>query len=298
MNHVTIVGVDGGLSVDHLIRVGEAPHYFELGGPGLFAALGAGLIQGTKVILRTVLPSSVPDFSEMLTAANVDLSLCDVASEVTRVWILDSPEGRRLVLTAPPAGLEIAGTDEVPVAPLTSKAKRFPRLDALLLCSPQRLPVDVKDAAIVGIDPEQRKTNAKSLSYWKRITILQKSVLLPSRLQLVSVDNDPFRAALRLFDMLNVPVIAKLDVDGALAVDENGAWHVNDEEVQVVDTTGAGDAMAGAALAAIASGCDIATATALGVSAARLALSGWGAGGLVNSRPLNSPLPGIRTRRR
>ena len=162
---------------------------------------------------------------------------------------------------------------EVPAARSTAKAKGFPRLDALLLCSPLRLPADVKDAVNVGVDPEQRKTKAKSLSYWQRITIPQKSVLLPSRLHLVSIDHDPFRAAVHLCEMLNVPVIAKLDADGALAVDKSGAWQVNDEGVQVVDTTGAGDAMAGAALAAIASGCDIATATALGVSVARLALS-------------------------
>lgn len=299
MSRVPIVGVDGGLSVDHLVRVGEAPHFFELGGPGLFAALGARLIRGTRVMLRTAMPSSVPAFSEVLTAAKVDLSLCGVARDVPRVWILDSPEGRRLVLTRPPAGLEIAEVDEgLPAARSTPKKKDFPQLDALLLCSPLRLPSDVKDAAIVGIDPEQRKTKANSLSYWKRITIPQKSVLLPSRLQLVSVDDDPFRAALHLCEVLNVPVIAKLDADGALAVDKSGAWHVIDEQVQVVDTTGAGDAMAGAALAAIASGYDIATATALGVSAARLVLSDWGAGGLINSRPFSSPLRGVRTRRR
>jgi sugar/nucleoside kinase (ribokinase family) len=294
---VIIVGVDGGLSVDHLVRVGEAPHFFELGGPGLFAALGARLVQGTKVMLRASLPSCVPEFSEVLAAADVDLSLCGDARDVPRVWILDSPEGRRLVLTGPPAGLEIAEKDEVPVRS-AAKARGFPRLDALLLCSPLRLPSDAKHAAIIGVDPEQRKTKAGSLSYWKRITIPQKSVLLPSRLQLVCVDSDPVRAALHLCELLNVPVIAKLDADGALAVDGSGAWHVTDEAVQVVETTGAGDAMAGASLAAMASGCDLVTATALGVSAARLALSGWGAGGLISSRPIASPLRGVRTRRR
>jgi len=295
---VTLVGIDGGLSVDHLVRVGEAPHFFELGGPGLFAALGARLIKGTKVMLRTELPVSVPGFAELLTAADVDLSLCEAGWDVAHVWILDSPEGRRLVLTGPPAGIEIAGADEEPAAQPAFKVKRFPRLDALLLCSPLRLPPDAKNAVVVGVDPEQRKTNAKSWSYWKRITIPGKSVLLPSRLQLASVDTDPFRAASQLREMLGVPVIAKLDADGALAIDDSGAWHVTDAEVEVVDTTGAGDAMAGAALAAIASGCDAATATAFGVSVARLALSDWGAGGLVNSRSLTRPLRGVRTRRR
>ncbi len=295
---MSTVGIDGGLSVDHLVRVGEAPHFFEVGGPGLFAALGARLVNGTKVMLRSALPSSVPEFREVLTAADVDLSLCGVARDVPRVWMLDSPEGRRLVLTGPPDGLEIAEADEAPVARSTVRTKGFPSLDALLLCSPLRLPADVKNALVVGVDPEQRKTNAKSLSYWKRMTIPQKTVLLPSRVQLASVDEDSFRAVLRLHEILNVPIIAKLDVDGAFAVDESGAWHVHDEAVQVVETTGAGDAMAGAALAAIASGCDIATATALGVSVARLALSDWGAGGLINSQPLTRPLRGVRTRRK
>ncbi len=295
---MSTVGIDGGLSVDHLVRVGEAPHFFEVGGPGLFAALGARLVNGTKVMLRSALPSSVPEFREVLTAADVDLSLCGVARDVPRVWMLDSPEGRRLVLTGPPDGLEIAEADEAPVARSTVRTKGFPSLDALLLCSPLRLPADVKNALVVGVDPEQRKTNAKSLSYWKRMTIPQKTVLLPSRVQLASVDEDSFRAVLRLHEILNVPIIAKLDVDGAFAVDESGAWHVHDEAVQVVETTGAGDAMAGAALAAIASGCDIATATALGVSVARLALSDWGAGGLINRQPLTRPLRGVRTRRK
>lgn len=118
---MTLVGIDGGLSVDHLVRVGEAPHFFELGGPGLFAAFGARLIKGTKVMLRTELPVSVPGFAELLTAADVDLSLCEAGWDVPRVWILDSPEGRRLVLTGPPAGIEIAGADEEPAANRHSK---------------------------------------------------------------------------------------------------------------------------------------------------------------------------------
>ena len=195
-----------------------------------------------------------------------------------------------MVLTGVRNGLEIAEADEPSGARSPARKRPFPPLGALLLCSPLRLPADVKKAQVVGVDPEQRKTNAKSLSYWKRMTIPRKTVLLPSRIQLASLDEDPFRAVLRLHDLLDVPIVAKLDVDGAFAVDESGAWHVHDEAVQVVETTGAGDAMAGAVLAAIASGCDIATATALGVSVARLALSDGGAGGLINSRPLTLPV--------
>ena len=178
------------------------------------------------------------------------------------------------------------------------RRSHFLSLDALLLCSPLRLPADVKTRS-------GRRRSRAAKDERKVVELLEKdddSAKGPFCSQVgfnwPQLDEDPFRAVLRLHDLLMSPVIAKLDVDGAFAVDESGAWHVHDEAVRVVETTGAGDALAGAVLAAIASGRDIATATALGVSVARLALSDWGAGGLMNSRPLTRPLSGVRTRRK
>jgi sugar/nucleoside kinase (ribokinase family) len=82
----------------------------------------------------------------------------------------------------------------------------------------------------------------------------------------------------------------------AVAVDGQ-AWQVTDEQVSVVETTGAGDASAGAIVAALAAGADLATAAAFGVSAARIVLSDWGHSALVHADPLTEPLPGIRIRR-
>jgi len=88
--------------------------------------------------------------------------------------------------------------------------------------------------------------------------------------------------------------VARLDADGAYVADPAGpSWTVRDAAVRVVDTTGAGDTMAGALVAALAAGADAATATALGVSAARIALSGIGHRPLPGHPPLTAPLPGV-----
>jgi sugar/nucleoside kinase (ribokinase family) len=292
-----MVGIWGGLSVDHIVSVNQAPHFFSLGGPGLYAALGARLIEGTDVQLQTTLPAAEPRFAEVLVAAGVDISLCTVVPEVPRIWVLTSPEGRRLVQTAGPSRLEVAEDDEEPGPGPNIEWEPYPGLNALLLCSPQRLPPRADEAAIIGVDPDQRETLARSWEYWEEISVPSRSVLFPSRLQLSLVKRDPIEAAVLLNQRLKVPVIARLDRDGAAAIDAEGTWVVHDDEVGVTDTTGAGDAMAGATVSALAAGCDAPTATAFGVSAARYALADWGHFGLVAPSPLSAPLPGVRTRR-
>ncbi|MBK8021844.1 MAG: hypothetical protein IPK19_10575 [Chloroflexi bacterium] len=61
---------------------------------------------------------------------------------------------------------------------------------------------------------------------------------------------------------------------------EGGAWHAYDPAVKVIETTGAGDAFAGALVADRTRGATWPHALSIGVSAARLALSGWGIEGL------------------
>src|SRR5581483_7494474 len=119
------------------------------------------------------------------------------------------------------------------------------------------------------------------------------AVLFPSRLQLSGLGLDPLPAAVHLHEVLGVPIVARLDVEGAAAIGPQGTWRVYDSAVSVTDTTGAGDAMAAATLAALACGSDLAEATALGVSVARFTLAGWGHLGLVGPSPIAKPLPGV-----
>jgi sugar/nucleoside kinase (ribokinase family) len=294
------VGIVGGLSVDHLVREPadirfpasrEAARFHCLGGPGLYCALGARLVAGTAVRLLADLPVAAPAFTDVLGEAGVDLTNCGSTPDVPRVWILTSARGRRIVPLDAPAGSEFdAGHDPGPAPPPVGEAFRA-GLDGLLYSSPGRLE---PAPTLTGVDPDQRLVLRHGMEYWQSIAS-RPGVLLPSRVQLASVAPDPRAAARELAVHLRMPVVARLDVDGMHAVDPAGArWSITDDAVEVVETTGAGDASAAAIVAALAQGADLPTAAAYGVSAARIALSDWGCDALLAASPLTAPLDGIR----
>ncbi|MGF7237226.1 MAG: PfkB family carbohydrate kinase [Frankia sp.] len=288
------VGISGGLSVDHLVTSPVAARFDCLGGPGLYAALGAGLVAGTRVRLYSALPQSTSKFAETLSAAGVDLGFCTLTPDVPRVWILNSPDGRRIVPTTPRPGSELDEGDETADArPLLAPGPGFfDGLAGMLYCAPQAIGTP-PPGLTVGVDPDQREVLSRGANYWRAISV-PGGVLLPSRVQLTIVDSDPRQAVRKLARTMGVSVSARLDADGAFAVDAaGGQWAVHDANAAVVDTTGAGDTSAGALVAALAAGADLATATAFGVSAARVVLSDWGHTALSRYRPLAEPLPGV-----
>jgi sugar/nucleoside kinase (ribokinase family) len=295
------VGISAGLSIDHLVHAphGHAEHgarFDRLGGPGLYAALAARLVLGARVRLHAVLPRSRPKFAETLTSAGVDCTCCGEADDVSRVWILNSAQGRRLVPTTPPRGMEFGGVAEPDPGELPPPPARFlDGLDAVLYSAPATVPR--AGPPVIAVDPDQRHVSERGTEYWRSIAVAG-GVLLPSRVQLAAFGPDAMHAVRTLATQLGIRVIARLDTDGMLAVESDGrAWHVSDEQVSVAETTGAGDASAGAITAALAAGTDLATAAAFGASAARIVLSDWGHTALVHADPLTEPLLGIRIRR-
>lgn len=290
---MTTVGVVGGLSVDHLITEGAGARFNCLGGPALFAALGALAVAGASVRLCTALPDDEPRFAELLTAAGVDLAMCTRTTSAHRLWILNSPQGRRIVSTASPDGLELADDQAQPDrAKATPGPSFFDGLDGLLLSSPMGDPTERLSAPVTAVDPHQREALRRGLKYWQDIA-LAATVLLPSRVQLASVHPDPETAAGILFNATGCPIIARLDSDGLLVVQPGQTTSVRDPKARVVDTIGAGDASAAAITAALARGEDLTTAAAFGASAARLVLSDWGHLGLTRRIRLDKPFSSI-----
>lgn len=290
-----LLGISGGLSVDHIVHAPVGARFGCLGGPGLYAALAARLVPDTQVRLHCSLPRSTPEFAHVLEDAGVDLTFAEDVEDVPRVWILTSDQGRRIVSTSPPMGNELGNSD----APEPGEEVRelpgpfLASLDSLLCCSPHALPAAAA-GTLIAVDPDQRCVQASGDDYWKSVAA-PGGVLLPSRVQLASLNIDRRQAARELVAQTGVRVVARLDADGMIAVGTDGRmWTVTDGNVHVTDTTGAGDASAAAIVAALSAGADLATAAAYGVSAARVVLSDWGHAALTRAAPLTAPFPQVR----
>ena len=289
-----ILGVRGGLSVDHLVVEGRGARFGQLGGPALFAALGGRLVDGVDVRLSTRLPDDEPRFAALFDRLGVDRAHCAAVPSATRLWILNAAEGRRIVETAQrgPIELETAVAAEN-AAEEPGPPAFFAGLDAVLDSSPVTRP-DVDGSTRVGIDPHQLPMASGPIDYLRRVTP-PGGIVLPSRVQLTLIDPQPRTAARRNAAELDTPVIARLDSEGMLVVEAGGrdAWVVQDARVDVVETTGAGDASAAAIMAATALGADLVTAAMFGAAVARVALGGWGADALLDAIPFTAPPDGV-----
>ncbi len=82
--------------------------------------------------------------------------------------------------------------------------------------------------------------------------------------------NEAEAAARQLLKQGVKAVVITLGAEGALAATENSIEHVPGQQVQVVDTTGAGDAFSGALAVALAEGMELAEAVAFSNAAAAL----------------------------
>jgi sugar/nucleoside kinase (ribokinase family) len=292
---VTVVGVRGGLSVDHLVHAGAGVRFDELGGPGLFGALGARLVAGAQVRLFARLPDDEPRFAKLFQELGVDTSATVRESHAMRLWILNSQQGRRIVTTASTGPVELESAE---AAEPVGDAKEIPvtrGIDGLLDSSPLKRP-DVAESVRVGIDPHQLPLQAEGPDYLRRVSP-PNALVLPSRVHLRLIDPDPLAAARGIRARFGLDVVARLDGDGMAVITGDGEWMVRDPDVLVVETTGAGDSSAGAVVAAWTAGADLATAAAYGVSVARLALSDWGHEGLL-TEPLSEPFPAITITRK
>jgi sugar/nucleoside kinase (ribokinase family) len=291
---MTVVGVRGGLSVDHLVHADAGARFGELGGPGLFGALGARLVAGTQVRVYARLPDDEPRFAKVFQELGIETSATERQAYAVRLWILNSQQGRRIVTTATTGPVELESATESPdddddAVPLTEG------FDGLLDSSPLERPV-VAESVRVGIDPHQLPLQTEGPEYLRRVSP-PYAVVLPSRVQLRLIDPDPLVAARGIRDRFGLDVVARLDRDGMVVMTRDGEWIVRDPDVRVVETTGAGDSSAAAILAAWTAGADLATAAAYGVSVARLALSDWGHAGLLTD-PLTEPFSTVTITRK
>lgn len=91
------------------------------------------------------------------------------------------------------------------------------------------------------------------------------------------MEQDWDAVARRLLDLGPAAAVVTLGAAGAVAADGQATWHEPAAVVEVVDTTGAGDAFCGALALALARSEDLATAVERGCVAGALACTGHGA---------------------
>lgn len=288
-----VIGIRAGLSVDHLVVEPIGARFSQLGGPGLFAALGAAAIDGLDVRLACGLPEDDQRFAEVLTRRGVDLAHTWTVPGVPHVWILNSTDGRRVVDTSPVRGLELdAGSDRAEsTSDHIDDDAFFEGLGGLLVSSPRS--AVAHRPPTFGVDPDQGSIAAGG---WNHLAALLQDgdLVLPSRVQLNLLGTEPRRVAIEIADRFGVAVVARLDADGMVVIDGHERWSLRDPDIEVVETTGAGDASAGAIVAAYTAGRQLVEAAALGMSVARLALAGWGHTELVAHQPLSAPFSTLR----
>lgn len=293
---MTVVGIEGGLSRDHIVTVGQGSAFDQIGGPGAFASIAAALVAAAagraglpafSTRLFAVLPISERTVFEALEKAGVDLAFCVPVGSIPRLWILNSPDGRRIVPTAVPTGAhELHDSQtEAPVRAVLPPADFYQNLSGLLRCSPQGAPaVAIPAGVVVAVDPDQSQLAERQWGYIDEL-VESTTVFLPSRVQLGQLGSDPYSAARALRERTGRSVLARFDAEGALALPaEGGAWWIRSEVGSIVDTTGAGDSHAAAALAALASPLaqgDLVNAATIAAATVAHTLSGWAADGLL-----------------
>lgn len=251
------IEIAGGVSRDHLVTVGEPPAYAQPGGPGVYASLGAVCASRladarhgttTRVLLSATLPPGDAPEREVLTAAGVDVSLCD-DGEIPFLWILNSPEGRRIVSTSSAGSHELDETAGHSAAEVDRALSG--RADTVLRSAPLAPLAAAGRPGCVLVDPDQRMLARDGWAYLEALAATT-DVFLPSRVQLTQLGPDPRRAAEEIRTRTGRAVVARLDAEGSLVLPASGGtWRVYREDVTVLDTTGAGDTHAGAVAAAM-----------------------------------------------
>lgn len=285
--------VVGSLNCDLVSRVARAPapgetvfatsfHTF-VGGKGCNQAIAAARAAapgiGVAMVGRVGRDGFARDLFAKLDVAGVDRSqvLADAASVTGVATITVDEAGQNSIVVAPNAN-----------ATLTPSAVEDARA-ALAIATVVLLQLEIPIAAAIRAAAIGREAGARVLlvpapapvhlpdELMSLVDVLVPNEIEARSLAAVAATATPEAAAETLRRRGVGAVIVTLGGDGALVVDDAGTCHVPAPRVDVVDTTGAGDAFAGALSAELARGGDLRDATRFAVAAGSLACQVLGA---------------------
>jgi ribokinase len=250
------------------------------GGKGANQASAAARAGVRPIFIGAVGSDSVgDDILADLTARGVDVALVVRSSEPSGVALITvSRDGENSIVVAPGANatLDPTGTAVLVAAHVDAAS--------VLLCQLEISPEVVSAAAtevekaggrfVFNLSPS-RYVSPKLLGLADPLIVNESEA---AELASSAIDGpaDAKTVAQRLL-ATSRSVVITLGGDGAIIADSTGVTHAPAVRVPVVDTTGAGDAFAGALAAGLADGADLATAVRAGVAAGAAAVQHVGA---------------------
>lgn len=293
--------VVGGLSVDHLvnIHIGMCPS--RLGGPALYSSLGARMVTDAPVAALTVLPEDEPRFLNEFKKWKIDISKCEKAAHASRLWLCTDDAGRVIMPVAQQGHSELRHNISKPMSvdgAQDATSAVFPVKagtgDIVLLSSPHDIHPRYASAEFVLVDPHQDYVFEEGANYFDRLVDQcgsDRLVLLPSRIQLLALGDNPKKEAEKLSNRYQTKVVARLDQEGMAVFSPDLSALVTDRSVSTFDATGAGDTTAGVIAGMLTFNDDVVTASRYAVAAARILLSDWSIQGISRflERFINDP---------
>lgn len=283
----------GSINQDFLLKVEQRPRPGETvtgaeltlhnGGKGANQAAAAALLGASVAMLGRVGDDDLGGpLVEALEGKGVDTSLVEpVADESTgAAFITLTPDGENAITVAPGANRRVRPRD---VAAASEAIREARVLVAQMEVSPETVSRAVEVAeeegtrALVNLAPPMELPD-EALGKLDPLVINEHEAAFLLGEKVEGVDG-ALSAAPDLLARGPRSVVITLGADGAVYAESDATEHVTSPEVEVVDTTGAGDAFVGALAVKLADGASLKKAVSYAVRAGAAAVTKEGAQG-------------------
>ena len=283
------VVVVGNLTIDDVVLSDGTTLMGSLGGNSVHTG-AAALVGGVRVTLVARRGADFPvEAARRLADAGIDLRhVVDVPGPTVRNWVIYEPDGRRHWVYRTPesrsaevAPLPVDVTSAVPGAAVVHVA-------AMPLGHAEAVVAEVRRVApeaVVTLDTHEgwaEEPHERLMALAGAVDLFEPSL---EELRDLTGTTTPHDGLAVLAAAGLARAVVKAGADGAYLLEEGSVTHVPAAEVEVADTTGAGDSFCGGVAAGLARGLSARDAVALGVATAGRAIQGTGSLRLLDDAP-------------
>lgn len=289
--------VVGSINQDFLLKVERRPQPGETvtgaelslhnGGKGANQAAAAALLGASVAMLGRVGDDDLgASLVQALQEKGIDTALVEAAmgKSTGAAFITLTPDGENAITVAPGANRSLGPEDVEAASDVIGDARV---LLAQMEVSPETVSRAVEVAAAVGtralvnLAPPMEIPGGTLQNLDPLVVNEHEATFLLGRK--VEGMDDALSAARNLLSLGPRTVVITLGPDGAVYAEDGATEHVSTPEVEVVDTTGAGDAFAGALAVKLAEGSPLKEAVSYAVRAGAAAVTKEGAQGALPS---------------